>query len=69
MNIDQNIVLPFAGVFLPIFGIMIFIETYLHYPKIEERKRIMLSVRSAIFLSLALVILAYLFIAIFFQSL
>jgi len=69
VNIDPNIVLPFALVFLPILGVMVFIETYLHYPKMEERKRIMLSARSAIFLALALAVLTYLFIVIFFQSL
>jgi len=68
VNIDPNIALPFALVFLPIFGVMVFIETYLHYSKMEERKRMMLSARSAIFLALALAVLTYLFIVIFFQS-
>lgn len=68
MNIDLVPAFPFALIFLPIFGIMVFIATYAHFPKMEKRKRIMLSARNAIIVVLAVAVLVYFFLAIFFQS-
>jgi len=35
------------AVFGPIFWAMIFIQTYMHFPKMEPRKRLMMSLKNA----------------------
>ncbi|MBU5689489.1 MAG: hypothetical protein KQA41_04710 [Candidatus Aenigmarchaeota archaeon] len=52
-----------------IFGwITIFLETWRHWPKLETKKRIEMSVSNATFLTLFLIISIYIFLQVMFQN-
>jgi len=69
MNASLSATLPFAIIFLSLFGTMIFLATYIHFPKMEERKRVMTSITNAIVLILSLAVLMYIFLVLCLPSL
>jgi len=60
--------LPITLVFALLGGLMIFIGTYAHFPKMEERKRILLSLKNAIYIMVTLMVLACLFLVLFLRE-
>jgi hypothetical protein len=50
--------------FALVFGIMIFLGTYIHFPMMEREKRIEISLKNAV--SLALILLLLVYISLFF---
>jgi len=68
MKIDLLIALPITAVFGFLGGLAVFLATYIHFPKMEQRKRFMLSLKNAACLSLILIILVYLFLFLLFAN-
>jgi hypothetical protein len=64
MNSNLFVTLPVAVMFAFVFGIMIFLGTYIHFPKMERKKRIEISLINAV--SLALILLLLVYISLFF---
>jgi len=60
--------LPITLVFALLGGLMIFIGTYAHFPKMEERKRMVLSLKNAAYITITLIVLVYLFLILLFEG-
>lgn len=69
---DTNMIIfatvPMVLIFAALFGLMIFLGTYIHFPKMEERKRIILSLKNAIYIIIMLIVLLYMFLILLFKS-
>lgn len=64
MKSNLFVTLPVALMFALVFGIMIFLGTYIHFPMMEREKRIEISLKNAV--SLALILLLLVYISLFF---
>ena len=64
MNSNLFVTLPVAVMFTLVFGIIVFLGTYIHFPMMEREKRIEISLKNAV--SLALILLLLVYISLFF---
>ncbi|MEM4272503.1 MAG: hypothetical protein QXH30_02845 [Candidatus Bilamarchaeaceae archaeon] len=62
MNDTILATVPVVALFGLICGAMLFLATYIHFPKMEPKKRLMFSLENALVLTLAMVAMAYVFI-------
>jgi len=58
---SAELMIPIGGIFGILFWIMIFLGTYRHFPKMNQRQKIIMSAGSATLLTLLLLGISYLF--------
>ncbi|MEM4359229.1 MAG: hypothetical protein QXT45_01725 [Candidatus Bilamarchaeaceae archaeon] len=68
MEADVFAALPVAVLFAFLSGVMVFIATYIHFPRMEKRKRIALSLKNAFALAIALLFLVYAFLVLILRN-
>lgn len=62
INVGLELIAIVIPVVLSVIAwIMVFLETYRHFPKMEKAKRISMSVQSATLLALVIIVLGFLF--------
>lgn len=59
MNIDA-ILLSFTIIFGIMIWIYVFLQTYIHFPKMEKSKRLRMSIEQATLLSFSIIAIAFL---------
>jgi len=59
LALSAALMIPIGGTFGSLFWIMIFLQTYRHFPKIDNRERFLMSAKSATILTGILLAVTY----------